>query len=59
MKTIIPINPMHDQTCRTIKSQYKKISIANLIRTGAYAATGVLEIIRYEEGSIVSIPDGA
>ena len=50
---------MHDQTCRTIKSQYKKISIANLIRTGAYAATGVLEIIRYEEGSIVSIPDGA
>ena len=44
MKTILPLNPMDDGTCRTIKSQYQQTSTANFVRhTGGYAATGVIE----------------
>ena len=38
-----PFNPMPDGTCRTIKANYYKQSLANFIRGGAYAATGVIE----------------
>lgn len=34
-----------DDICRTIKTTYHKISTANLIRGGAYGASGVIEII--------------
>ena len=44
MRTIEPLNPMDDETCRTIKSQYQQTSTANFIRhRGGYAATGVIE----------------
>lgn len=33
---------MPDGTCRTIKAQYQQTSLANLIRRGGYAATGVI-----------------
>ena len=43
-KIVIPLNPMDDGTCRTLKSQYQQTSTANFIRhTGGYAATGVIE----------------
>ena len=43
-KIVIPLNPMDDGTCRTLKSQYQQTSTANFVRhTGGYAATGVIE----------------
>ena len=45
MKTMqIPMNPMPDGTCRTIKSQYQQNSLANFLRRGGYGATGVIVI---------------
>lgn len=38
---LIPINPESDGTCRTIKAQYYKTSLANYKRTGDMGATGV------------------
>ena len=49
-KIVLPINPMPDGTCRTIKAQYQQTSLANFIRGGGYAATGVIEIV-YEESA--------
>lgn len=44
MRTIFPLNPMDDGTCRTLKSQYQQTSTANFVRhIGGYAATGVIE----------------
>ena len=44
IRTIFPLNPMDDGSCRTLKSQYQQTSTANFIRhTGGYAATGVIE----------------
>lgn len=44
IRTIFPLNPMDDGSCRTIKSQYQQTSTANFVRhTGGYAATGVIE----------------
>lgn len=40
----IPLNPMPDGTCRTIKANYYKVSYANLIRNGGYGATAVAVI---------------
>lgn len=37
---------MPDGTCRTLKMQYFKTFLANLLRSGSMAATGVIE---YEE----------
>ena len=34
---VIPFNPMPDGTCRTIKSQYPKNSLANFLRGGGTA----------------------
>ena len=45
MKKVIPMNPMPDGTCRTIKYQYQQSSLANFIRGGGYGATGVIEIV--------------
>ena len=39
---IAPLNPMDDGTCRTIKSQYQRHSLANFIRRDGLAATGVI-----------------
>lgn len=47
MKKIMPLNPMPDGTCRTLKFQYHKNGFSNFIRQGSFAATGVIEI--YEE----------
>lgn len=46
MKEQILFNPDNsgDNICRTIKTTYHKISTANLIRGGAYGASGVIEI---------------
>lgn len=52
-KKVLPINPMPDGTCRTIKSQYYKNSLGNFIRGGGYGATAVIEII-YETDSLNS-----
>ena len=44
IRTIFPLNPMDDGSCRTLKRQYQQTSTANFIRhTGGYAATGVIE----------------
>lgn len=44
IRTIFPLNPMDDGSCRTLKSQYQQTSTANFVRhTGGYAATGVIE----------------
>ena len=56
-KIVLPFNPMDDGTCRPIKRQYQQTSLANLIRGGGYAATGVIEIIRYESIQDISIPE--
>ena len=37
-----PLNPMPDGTCRTIKYQYYKTSIANFLSHGSFGATGVI-----------------
>lgn len=47
-KIVIPLNPMPDGSCRTIKAQYQQSSLANFIRGGGYGATGVIEIV-YED----------
>ena len=47
-KKVLPINPMPDGSCRTIKAQYQQSSLANFIRGGGYGATGVIEIV-YED----------
>ena len=36
------LNPDKNNTCRTIKSQYYKVSIANFMRTASFGATGVI-----------------
>ena len=45
----IPFNPMPDGTCRTIKEQYHKNSLANFTRGGVFAATGVAVVQDMEE----------
>jgi len=35
-------NPEPDGTCRTIKANYYKVSLANFIRGGGYGATAVI-----------------
>lgn len=35
---------MPDGTCRTLKYQYQKNGMANFLRKGSFAATGVIEI---------------
>lgn len=37
----IPLNTTKDGTCKTIKSQYWKNSLANFVRVGSYGATAV------------------
>ena len=50
-KIVLPLNPMPDGSCRTIKAQYQQSSTANFIRSGGgYAATGVIEIVYEFEG---------
>ena len=39
---IQPVNPMPDGVARTIKAQYNNTSVANLLRTGTFGATGVM-----------------
>ena len=55
-KIVLPANPMEDGTCRPIKRQYQQTSLANFIRGGGYAATGVIEIVRYEADNNDRIP---
>ena len=45
---ILPLNNMPYGTCRTIKAQYNKSSVANFIRRDAFAVTGVMEIYETE-----------
>ena len=40
-KIMCSINPEKDGTCRTIKAQYGKTSLANYYRTGSMGATGI------------------
>jgi len=42
MKKTIPINTMPDGTCRTLKSQYFKNSVANFLHDGTWGATAVI-----------------
>lgn len=51
LKKVLPINPMPDGSCRTIKAQYQQSSLANFIRGGGYGATAVIEIV-YESESL-------
>lgn len=52
-KIVLPLNPMPDGSCRTVKAQYQQSSLANFIRGGGYAATGVIEIV-YETDTVDS-----
>lgn len=52
-KIVLPLNPMPDGSCRTVKSQYYKNSLGNFIRGGGYGATAVIEII-YETDTLDS-----
>lgn len=54
-KQVIPMNPMPDGSCRTLKAQYQQSSLANFIRGGGYGATGVIEIV-YEGLQDVAVP---
>ena len=45
VKFVRALNPYEDGTCRTLKSQYYKNSLANFIRRGGYGATGVIRKI--------------
>ena len=40
----IPINTTPEGLARTIKAQYYKTSVANLVRTDGFGATGVVYI---------------
>ena len=56
-KIVLPLNPMPDGSCRTVKAQYQQTSLANFIRSGGgYAATGVIEIV-YEDNGQIQPPD--
>ena len=33
-KIVLPLNPMPEGSCRTVKAQYQQTSLANLIRVG-------------------------
>jgi hypothetical protein len=57
-KKVLPLNPMPDGSCRTIKSQYFKNSLGNFIRGGGYGATAVIEI-EYEDRQTDSGRDDA
>lgn len=48
-KVTIPLNPMPDNTARTIKGQYFKNSLANFMRNGSVGATGIIEVVFYEK----------
>lgn len=41
----IPLNPMPDGVCRTIKNQYYKTSLANFMSQGSFGGTGVVTYI--------------
>ena len=41
---IVILNPYRGGIVRTIKANYYKVSLANLIRTDALGATGIMEI---------------
>lgn len=41
---VLPINPMDDGTCRTIKSQYGKNGVENLENQKTFGATGVMKV---------------
>lgn len=41
---IVILNPYGGGMVRTIKANYQKVSLANLIRTDALGATGIMEI---------------
>ena len=43
---VAAINAEKDGSCRTIKAQYAKNSVANFIRTDSLGATGVIECQR-------------
>lgn len=43
MFKVLPVNPMNDGTCRTIKSQYSFTAITSTTRTGTMGATMVAE----------------
>ena len=55
-KQVIPMNPMPDGSCRTLKAQYQQSSLANFIRGGGYGATGVIEIV-YEDNREIQLSD--
>lgn len=41
----ITVNEREDGISHTIKAQYQNTSLANLIRSGSYSATGIIEIV--------------
>lgn len=42
--TLLPCNPQNDGTCRTIKAQYARMSVANYFRANSFGATCVIKI---------------
>ena len=57
-KIVLPLNPMPDGSCRTVKAQYQQTSLANFIRRGGYDTmiVAVMEI-EYEDLQDVSVSE--
>ena len=51
----IPINTSGGGTARCIKANYWKMSLANFIHQDGLVATGVIEIVRYEDIQDISV----
>lgn len=59
----IPLNPMEDGTCRPIKSQYWKNSLANFVRRGGtellpLRCVIVGQVYRSQQNGMVYDPNG-
>ena len=52
----VALNTEYDGTCRTIKAQYYKNSMANFIRTDSFGAAGVIVIyeVSHEQEGLAS-----
>ena len=45
------LNPMPDGTCRTLKNQYAKNSVANFDNQGTWGASGAIETVRIKQAT--------
>lgn len=56
MIRIVGCNPMPDGTCRTLKEQYHKTSVANFLYTNDWGATGYIYIYMKHHKHYLRVP---